>query len=60
MTKTNKAFLKRLRVTKGGKVLSRTPGHCHFKAKEKRRRQLSAKRPQVFDINKKTLGKYLP
>jgi hypothetical protein len=47
-------------VTKSGKVLSRAPGHCHFKAKQKRSKQLSAKRPNIFDINKKTLGKYLP
>ena len=45
--KTNKSFLKRLRVTKKGKVIARVPGHNHFNAKESgtgrqaRRRQTS-------------------
>jgi ribosomal protein L35 len=44
--KTNKSFLKRLRVTKKGKVIARVPGHNHFNAKESgtgrqsRRRQI--------------------
>lgn len=41
--KTNKSYTKRLRVTKSGKVLARTPGHNHFNAKrsggEKQRRR---------------------
>jgi ribosomal protein L35 len=31
--KTNKSFMKRLRVTKKGKVLARAPGQNHFNAK---------------------------
>lgn len=60
MSKTNKSLEKRLRVTKKGKVLARKPGQNHFNAKQKRSRQLQGKRLQAFDINKKTLGKYLP
>lgn len=60
MEKTNKSLLKRLRVTKKGKVLSRVPGHCHFNAKQKRSKQLTIKKMQSFDIDKKTLGHYLP
>lgn len=43
--KSNKSFLKRLRVTKKGKIVARVPGHNHFNAKEsgsgraRRRRQ---------------------
>jgi ribosomal protein L35 len=32
--KTNKSFMKRLRVTKKGKIIARVPGHNHFNAKE--------------------------
>ena len=31
--KTNKSYMKRLRVTKRGKVVARVPGHNHFNAK---------------------------
>ncbi len=31
--KTNKSYTKRLKVTKRGKVLARTPGHNHFNAR---------------------------
>jgi ribosomal protein L35 len=41
--KTNKAITKRLRVTRNGKVLSRTPGHNHFNAKSRRSKQLNKK-----------------
>ena len=41
--KTNKSFLKRLKVTKKGKVLARKPGQNHFNAKESRRSQLKKK-----------------
>jgi ribosomal protein L35 len=57
--KSKKTFLKRLKVTKRGKVLSRKPGQNHFQAKQKRSKQLTGKRLQNFDINKKTLGKFL-
>jgi ribosomal protein L35 len=31
--KSNKAYSKRLRVTKKGKIVARVPGHNHFNAK---------------------------
>jgi len=57
--KSKKTFLKRLKVTKRGKVLSRKPGKNHFQAKQRRSKQLTGKRLQDFVISKKTLGKYL-
>lgn len=43
--KSNKSFLKRLRVTKKGKIIARVPGHNHFNAKrsggEKQRKSRS-------------------
>jgi ribosomal protein L35 len=37
--KTNKSFSRRLKVTKNGKTLSRTPGKNHFNARERSRKQ---------------------
>jgi len=31
--KSNKSYIKRLRVTKSGKIVSRVPGQNHFNAK---------------------------
>lgn len=51
--KTNKSYTKRLKVTKRGKILSRTPGHNHFNAKrsggerQRRRRYATLKLDNV-------------
>src|SRR3989338_8363069 len=37
--KTNKSFLKRIRITKNGKMIRRVSGQNHYNAKESRRRQ---------------------
>lgn len=58
--KTNKAFGKRLKVTKTGKVLRRKPGQNHFNAKESRLKQLGRKGYAHFPIRRKTLARYLP
>jgi len=58
--KTNKSFAKRLRVTKTGKVLKRRPGQNHFRAKDRRAKQLSIKRLESFDISKSDLKRFLP
>lgn len=63
MKKTNKSFKKRLKVTKGGKVLSRKAGQNHFNAKESRRKQISQKKGKVEAsgiISKKAIKEYLP
>ena len=58
--KTNKAFAKRLRVTKSGKILKRNPSQNHFRSRKSRSFKLDAKRSGEFNISKKELGKYLP
>ena len=40
--KTVKAYTKRLKVTKHGKILMRGKGQNHFNAKARRRKQLNA------------------
>lgn len=56
MKKTNKAFTKRFRVTKRGKVLHRSPHQDHFRAKKsgnvirKMHKQKSMAQPAVKQI----------
>jgi len=58
--KTNKSFLKRLKITKNGKILSRKPGLNHFNAKMKRSRQLKGKKTQEFHMTGKEKSRFLP
>lgn len=39
MAKPNKSILKRIRLTKRGKLIRRVPGQNHYNAKESRRSQ---------------------
>ena len=57
--KTNKSFIKRLKVTKNGKILARKAGHNHFNAKESRRSQISSKNKMVGMVfSNKTKSRY--
>ncbi|MBI4067835.1 50S ribosomal protein L35 [Candidatus Kaiserbacteria bacterium] len=60
--KTNKSFIKRLRVTKNGKIVSRVPGQDHFNAKEGRRRQMQRRRSVALTMvmTKKDRARFLP
>ena len=59
MTKTNKSFSKRLKVTKRGKVLARKAGQNHFNAKESGKKSLQKKNLQTFNISKKALSRFM-
>lgn len=58
--KTNKSYSKRIKVTKNGKTLTRTPGHNHYNAKAPRRVQLDNKRWQPLKQAKKIIQRYIP
>ncbi|HRY62751.1 MAG TPA: 50S ribosomal protein L35 [Candidatus Paceibacterota bacterium] len=58
--KTNNSYLKRLKVTKNGKVISRKAGKCHFNAKESRSKQLGASKMVSFTMKKADISRYLP
>ena len=58
--KTNKSFTKRLKVTKNGKVLARTPGQNHFNAKESSKRRLKKRKTTAFSITAKIKGRFMP
>lgn len=58
--KTNKAYSKRLKVTKNGKIVSRVAGQNHFNAKESRRSQHAKKRTTTFGMTNKQIARFLP
>jgi ribosomal protein L35 len=57
--KSNKSFLKRIKVTKSGKLVARRPGHDHFNAKESRKTQLAKNRTQEFSMTNKEKSLFL-
>jgi ribosomal protein L35 len=57
--KTNKSLTKRIRVTKNGKMITRTPGGNHFNAKESRSKQLQRKSGQQITLSNKDQGRFL-
>lgn len=57
--KTNKSYLKRLKITKSGKLLARKAGQDHFNAKERTGKKLSKKRGTEFHISNKERSRYL-
>jgi ribosomal protein L35 len=58
--KTNKSFTKRLKRTKTGKILARTPGFNHFNAKQSRTKQLRGKKMNEFPMTNKQLSQFIP
>ena len=60
MTKTNKSFTKRLKMTKNGKILARKPGFNHFNAKQSRTTQLQGKSTQAFKMSPKEKSNFIP
>ena len=60
MTKTNKSYTKRLKITKTGKILAKKSGGNHYNAKEKRTSQLSRRRWQPFSIKQKMKNRFMP
>jgi ribosomal protein L35 len=59
-TKTNKSYTKRLKVTKTGKIIGRTPGFNHFNAKQSRVKQLAGKKGQEFPMGPKEIAQFIP
>lgn len=57
--KSNKAFSKRLKVTRRGKIVARKPGQNHFNAKESRRTQMAGRRSQIITVSKKVAQRYI-
>ena len=52
--------MKRIRITKTGKLLARQAGLNHFNAKESRSKQTNAKRLVNFKMKRKLLSNLIP
>jgi ribosomal protein L35 len=46
--KTNKAFTKRMKITRKGKLIARKPGQNHFNAKERTSQSMSKRRMSLI------------
>lgn len=57
--KTNKSYLKRIRVTKNGKLVTRKIGQNHFNAKNRTKTTLKKRRPVLIEMKNKDRGRYL-
>ena len=58
--KTTKSLLKRLKITKNGKILGRKPGFNHFNAKQSRTKQLAGRKTRPFKMSNKEKSRFLP
>ena len=51
--------MKRLRVTKTGKILARHPGQNHFNAKESRNKQMTHKGQHSITLTRKSFSRFI-
>ncbi|MEK7514223.1 MAG: 50S ribosomal protein L35 [Patescibacteria group bacterium] len=58
--KTNKAYSKRLKVTKQGKILARKSGQNHFNAKKSGAAHIDRKGRRAFRLNRHLQARFLP
>lgn len=57
--KTNKSYLKRIKVTKNGKLVTRKIGQNHFNARNRTKVSLKKRRTVIIDMKNKDKGRYL-
>lgn len=57
--KTNKSYLKRLKMTKNGKLLNRKAGQNHFNAKERSADKSAKNRQTEFHMSNKSRSRFL-
>lgn len=57
--KTNKSFLKRIKVTKNGKLVTRKIGQNHFNAKNRTRTTLRKRGSVLIEMKNKDRGRFL-
>ncbi|MCD5396964.1 MAG: 50S ribosomal protein L35 [Candidatus Pacebacteria bacterium] len=58
--KTNKSVAKRLKLTKTGKIIRRSTGHCSFQAKHNSAQRFSKKQLKTFNLSNKDKSRVLP
>ncbi len=58
--KTNKSFLKRIKVSKNGKLVTRKIGQNHFNARQTGRQRIQKGRAQSLTLSKRITRRFLP
>lgn len=58
MTKTNKSYTKRIRLTRTGKLVARAKGQNHYNAKETGQQQLARRKKVEFVMSNKDRGRF--
>lgn len=59
-TKTTKAFSKRLKVTRNGKIKSRKPGKNHYNAKKSGAHLISKRTNKDVEVKQKEMNEFMP
>ena len=58
--KTNKSYLKRIRVTRNGKLMARKPGQNHFNAKQSGSERSAKRRAVALNLTVRVRRRFLP
>ena len=58
-TKTHKSYLKRLKVTRTGKILARAKGQNHFNARERTNTSINKRKMQGIKMSNKVRSRFL-
>ena len=58
-TKSTKSYLKRLKITRNGKMLARKPGQNHYNAKERTGTSMSKRRMKTISMSNKARSRFL-
>jgi ribosomal protein L35 len=58
--KSNKSYLKRIRVTRNGKLIARAKGQNHFNAKESGGERRAKRRSVTLHLTAKVRRRFLP
>ncbi|MFA6601893.1 MAG: bL35 family ribosomal protein [Candidatus Paceibacterota bacterium] len=59
MIKSNKSYLKRFKITRTGKIISRKPGQNHFNAKERTSTSMGKRRSVIVNMSNKSKSRFL-
>lgn len=58
-TKSNKSYLKRFKITRNNKIISRKPGQNHFNAKERTSTSVNKRRTTEVLMKNKSKSRFL-
>jgi ribosomal protein L35 len=59
MIKSNKSYLKRFKITRNKKIISRKPGQNHFNSKENAKTGINKRRTVEVTMSNKAMSRFL-